>query len=547
MLSHRVAGPPVTLAELLEQLGPRTATPIGPASPVPVTGTEFLDIAEDVPDAPGTLLLAPSTASLSTSRLAAVAAAAAERGAAGLAVKCSADRVPALTAIAESSGLPLVRVADRISWRLLDAQLTHLLGEAEAPLAGAQQRGAEPLFAIANELAGFFGGSVAIEDLSRNILAYSSVPGQLIDALRTHGILARQVPASPYNDDQYRTVLRADGPIKYPRLGEEEPRVAFAIRAGALPLGSIWAIDASGEGPLTSEQDERMRRASALAGAHLLDDLRAHAANQRPREDRLRTLLTGTDLTGTEFAELGIDEERGAALLAFEVPGAGPTAVAQLRSTVIRHLVLDRPDAVAVAHRDRVYALLAASTVDEAVALARPLPPLVDRLVGPGTRIAVTGPAHRSGDVAGTRELADRLLDAAGRDGGFADGRDSGRIGGVDGGRALGRTARRVVTVETLRPRLVVERAGELFAAAEELRDPALEALHDSESTRPIAETLLAWLECFGNVAQTAERLGVHENTVRHRLRRAAEAHGIRLEHADERLAAWLQLRAHAR
>ena len=189
----------------------------------------------------------------------------------------------------------------------------------------------------------------------------------MIDALRTHGILARQVPASPYNDDQYRTVLRSDRPVKYPRLGEEEPRVAFAIRAGALPLGSIWAIDASGEGPVTPQQDERMRRASALASAHLLDDLRVHATNQRPREDRLRTLLTGIDLTGTEFAELGIPEERGAALLGFDLPGAGPTAIAQLRSTVIRHLVLHRPDVVAVAHRGRVYTLFAASDVDEAV------------------------------------------------------------------------------------------------------------------------------------------------------------------------------------
>jgi DNA-binding PucR family transcriptional regulator len=90
----------------------------------------------------------------------------------------------------------------------------------------------------------------------------------------------------------------------------------------------------------------------------------------------------------------------------------------------------------------------------------------------------------------------------------------------------------------------VVERAAELLASAGELRDPALEALLERETTRPIAETLLAWLECFGNVAQTAERLAVHENTVRHRLRRATEGHGVRLEHADERLAAWLQLRS---
>ncbi|AWB94697.1 PucR family transcriptional regulator [Agromyces badenianii] len=523
----RSAAPPVTLGELIEQLGPRTIASIGaPGTRVAVTGTEFLDIADEVPDAPGTLLLAPSTASLSTARLAAVAAGAAERGAAGLAVKCSSDRIPALAAIAESSGLPLLRVADRISWRLLDAQLTHLLGEAEAPLAGPQDRGAEPLFALANELAEFFGGSVAIEDLSRNILAYSSVPGQLIDALRTHGILARQVPASPYNDDQYRTVLRSEGAIKYPRLGEEEPRVAVAIKAGALPLGSIWAIDAAGEGPVTPEQDERMRRASALAGAHLLDDLRAHSTNQRPREDRLRTLLTGIDLTGTEFAELGIPEERGAVLLGFDVPGAGPTAIAQLRSTVIRHLVLHRPDAVAVAHRGRVYTLFAAGDVDEAVTVARPLLPLIDRLVGEGTRVAVAGPTHRSGDVAGARELADRLLGAAAR--------------------GAGSSMPRIVTAANVRPSLVVERVAELFAAAAELRDPALDALSEAEGTRPIVETLLVWLECFGNVAQTAERLDVHQNTVRHRLRRASETHGIKLELADERLAAWLQLRANA-
>ncbi|BDZ54114.1 hypothetical protein DSM26151_05840 [Agromyces marinus] len=517
--------PRVTVSELVDQLGAATMTALGPIpGHAAVTGTEFLDIADEVTDAAGTLLLAPSTASLSTARIAALASSAADRGAVGLVVKCSPDRVAALGAIAESSGIAVLRVADRISWRLLDAQLTHLLGEADAGFGGPQDRGAEPLFAIANELAEHFGGSVAIEDLSRNILAYSSVPGQVIDELRTHGILARQVPASPYNDDQYRTVLRADLPIKYPRLGDEEPRVAFAIRAGALPLGTIWAIDASGDGPITAEQDERMRRASALASAHLLDDLRTHATNQRPREDRLRTLLTGIDLTGTEFAELGIPEERGAALLAFDVPAAGPTAIAQLRSTVVRHLVLHRPDTVAVAHRARVYALFAAATVDEAVGVAEPMLPLVDRLVGDGVRIAVVGPSHRSGEVAGARDLADRLLEVAA----------SGDLG----------RAPRIVTVDAVRPRLVVARVAELLAGADELRDPAIDALFERESTRDIGETLLVWLESFGNVAQTAERLGVHQNTVRHRLRRAAEVHGIRLEGPDQRLAAWIQLRA---
>lgn len=529
-----VQRPLVTLAELVEQLGPRTVTAITTPSTRTVSGTEFVDIADDIADVTEMLLLAPSTTSLSSARLAALAAEAAEGGAAGLAVKCSADRTPALVAITESTGLPILRVADRISWRLLDAQLTRLLGESEGQLSSNQDRGAEPLFALANELAEFFGGSVAVEDLSRNILAYSSVPGQLIDTLRTHGILARQVPASPYNDDQYRTVLRSDEPIKYPRLGEEEPRVAFAIRAGALPLGSIWAIDASGEAALTAEQRERMLHASELAGAHLLDDLRTHATNQRPREDRLRTLLTGIALTGTEFAELGITEERGAVLLAFDSPGAGPTGIAQLRSTVIRHVVLQRPDVVAVAHRGRVYMLFAASDVTEAVAVARPVLPLIDRLVGDGTRVAVVGPTHRSGDVAGARELADRLLDIP------HESLASAHPGSPSGAAPDSR----IVTVAAARPRLLIDRVTELLDASSELRDPNIDALLAEERHRPIAETVLVWLEQFGNVAQTAERLQVHQNTVRHRLARASEAHDVRLEHADERLAAWLQLRA---
>jgi hypothetical protein len=513
-----------TVADLVEELGPRILTQVGPLGEgIEVAGTEFLDISDELPDAAGTLFLVPSTVSFTATRVEALAETAAAHGAAGLVVKCTADRLPEFAAIAESTGLPFVRVTDRISWRLLDAHLTHLLGETEVSIAGPHDRRAEPLFAVANELAEFFGGSVAIEDVSRNILAYSSVPGQLIDSLRTLGILARHVPASPRNDDQYRSVLRSDQPIKFPRLDDEEARVAFTIRAGALPLGTIWAIDASGDRRLTRAQEERIRRASALAGVHLLEDLRVNDISQRPRVERLRTLLTGIDLTGTEFAELGIDQEQGAVLLAFDVPDAGPAITAHLRSTVVRHLSLQRADTVAIVHRGRLYALFAEGSVETAVSLIEPLLPLTDRLVAEGARIAVAGPAHHSGDVGATRLVADQLLDTAKR-----------------GSRTR---AQRVLTVERLRPQLLIDRANELLVGAEELRDPAIDALMASEKTQPIAETILIWLECFGNTAQAADRLGVHENTVRYRLQRAREFLGIKFEHGDERLAAWLQLR----
>ncbi len=49
--------------------------------------------------------------------------------------------------------------------------------------------------------------------------------------------------------------------------------------------------------------------------------------------------------------------------------------------------------------------------------------------------------------------------------------------------------------------------------------------------------TLRAWLEAQGDPAQAGERLGVHENTVRYRLRKMAEITNLALDDARKRLA----------
>ncbi|RGE19164.1 PucR family transcriptional regulator [Leucobacter sp. wl10] len=513
------------LDELLEELGPQTATRLGPPSSTVVRATEFHEALEELPEQPGTLLLAPSAVHAPDAGLARLAERAAALDYAGIAVKCRERDAERLAALSADTGTPFLRVGERVSWHLFDAMLAQLLGEQRHSEDTHRDRGAEPLFALANELAEFFGGSVAIEDLGRRIIAYSSVPGQVIDRLRTQGILTRRVPDSPFNDDQYRTVLRSRTPVKYPRLDDEEPRVAFAIHAGTLPLGSIWAIDASGTGPLTPEQDARMRAAAALAASSMLDDLRVRRATQQPREDRLRTMLDGHDIVGSEFAELGLSEERGAALLAFAFEHDGRSPVlAQLRSTVHRHLALHRPETVTAVRSGLVYALVEQQTARSATELVEPLLPVVDRLVGPGVRVALPGVARHPVDVAPLRALSERLFD----------------ITSADTGRAAG--ADRLFTVEALRPALVFERAAALFADEPVLRSPALARMAHEDVA--VAETLAAWCGCFGNVARTARRLGVHENTVRYRLRRAEEHYGVSLLDADSLLVAWLQLRS---
>lgn len=517
----------ISLGELLTELGPTAATLLGPNDTErTVRGTDFYDTFEDLREDPDTLLLAASMSGLPSDRIAALAEEAASLGYAGIALKCHDNELTTYTAIAEASGIPFVRVSERLGWRLFDALVTQHLGERRNTEDAHRDRGAEPLFVLANELAGFFGGSVAIEDLGRRIIAYSSVPGQLIDTLRTQGILTRHVPDSPFNDDQYRTVLRSDDPIKYPKLDEEEPRVAFAIRAGALPLGTIWAIDASGEGELTAAQSTRIQAAATIAASHMLDDIRVRKATQIPREDRLRALLDGGDIMGSELAELGISEERGATLIAFAPPQHDhPTVPAQLRSTVQRHLALHRPEAVTVVRGGRVYALTAHEPGATPQALVAPLLPILDRLVGPGVRVAAPGTAHRSGEVAPLRELGDRLFDTA-------------ELHAHD-------LSVRILTAASMRPLLVLNRMAATFAESPELRSPEVGRMAAEDPL--VAETLRAWCANFGNIAATARALCIHENTARYRLKRAAEKYTIDLEDADTLLMTWLQLRTSVR
>lgn len=60
---------------------------------------------------------------------------------------------------------------------------------------------------------------------------------------------------------------------------------------------------------------------------------------------------------------------------------------------------------------------------------------------------------------------------------------------------------------------------------------------HDEHHGTRHVDTLRAWLAAQANLHEAAERLGVHENTVRHRLRKIAEVTHLDLTDARNRLA----------
>ncbi|MCX6467241.1 MAG: helix-turn-helix domain-containing protein, partial [Pseudonocardiales bacterium] len=118
--------------------------------------------------------------------------------------------------------------------------------------------------------------------------------------------------------------------------------------------------------------------------------------------------------------------------------------------------------------------------------------------------------------VPSSRADADRVLDAAPPDAG-------------------------VVAIADLRAEILLDAA---LARLADLDDPVAVALleHDAAHGGALAPSVLALLDALGDVATAARRLTVHPNTLRHRLRRAAEVAGVDLADPAARLVLHLHL-----
>ncbi|MEV8099654.1 helix-turn-helix domain-containing protein [Kitasatospora sp. NPDC085879] len=392
---------------------------------------------------------------------------------------------------------------------------------AESPMEGTS----EELFALANAIAAVTGGSVAVEDLDRRVLAYSALPDQRIDELRRRGILERRVPDQAEQPAQYREVLAAPGVVRLPTLAEDElPRAAVAIRAGDLPLGTIWAI----EGPdgLDPAGERALRDGARLAALHILRRRSAQELELRAREDGLRDALHGGGRTADLRYALGLPERPRLVLVGLTPlrrPAEEPPSVVRLAAAAARHWSAVHGEAAVAAVGRTVYVLLA----EVGPAAARRLAEQAVAALGPSgggvMRAAVSRPATDLEAVPALRAEVDDVL----------------RVTSADPGCAA------VAGLADVHARVLLARVADELARRPELRHPAVEAMlaHDREHRTEYARSVAAWLDAVGSVAAAAERVGVHPNTLKYRLRRAEQLFGLDLEHPDDRLSAWLQLR----
>ncbi|GAT69970.1 pucR family transcriptional regulator [Planomonospora sphaerica] len=463
----------------------------------------------------GDVLLAVGAASVAEAVRWAVSA----RSAAVL-VRAEADAAHEAFSAGESEDVAVMLVDPAVSWSQLTGVVYGLVLEGRETESG---RGPTDLFALADNLADVIGGAVTIEDRLSRVLAYSRSQ-QAGDPARLETILVRQVP------DRLRETLRARGVFDHlastdePVFVAQDPqngltgRMAVAVRAGRELLGSVWVTCGS---PLTGARLGALTDGARTVALHLLRS-RASADLERQVESDLTVrLLEGGADAATVLSQLGLapgamrviavrahaDTERHAApLLAFERATTGFGWSRPGRSTLLDNtLYTILPGEPAAAAREWVAALQAA------------LPARVRVLAGIGA------PAQAEELPAGRQEADECLaLHEAGAP----------------------RTA----------PPAYDESWGDILlqrlrAAARTGRPPArgpVSALrgHDAAHATHYAATLRAWLEAQGDLAAAAERLGVHPNTVRNRLRRIGEITPLNLDDARQRLAMIISLAA---
>ncbi|MPZ85322.1 MAG: PucR family transcriptional regulator [Actinophytocola sp.] len=435
-------------------------------------------------------------------------------------VRGAAGEERAAVSVGEAEGVAVMVVDPEVSWSQLAGVVYGLVLEGRETESG---RGPTDLFALADSLAGAIGGAVTIEDRLSRVLAYSSLQ-QEADPARVETILGRQA------SERMRELFDARGVFAHLAASDEplfveaderhglSGRMVVAVRAGRELLGTVWVMSPT---PLTGVRRTALADGARTVALHLLRSRASADLERQVESDLVIELLEGTADAATVVSRLGLPQ--------------GPLRVVAVRAHIAaeRHAALllaferattgfgwSRPGRSALAG-NTLHTILSGERADAArewvAALRSALPPHV--VVSAGI-----GGVASAADLPASRQEADECLalhEARPPDApppAYDESWDDILLQRLRGAARTGRTPARGPVAELRR--------------------------HDHERATLYVATLRAWLDAQGDLAEAGERLGVHPNTVRYRLRKMAEVTTLDLTDPRKRLAMIIDLAA---
>jgi DNA-binding PucR family transcriptional regulator len=522
--------PGVTAGDLVAIAAPLQLYPGWlPAEPRAIAGDCVIhDVGEPVPDHPGGVLLLVGAQPGNPATVASLAEAGL-RGYACVVVKARGDDLGEVVAAAEAAGVAVLVAPDETPWRDVDSLVSAVVdAQQSATPAYAQVRPGD-LFALANAIAYSVGGATSIEDHNGRMFAYSNLPHQKIDDIRLQSITDRQTPTREGDAENYLQVRNATKPLHFKSMeSQHASRLAISVRAGGELLGMIWVLD--GDPPLRKGAAQALEDAGTVAALHLLQIRQQENGRRWNRGEVLASLLSARIGPGVASALIGLPTATPTTVLAISADSSDESAALGLARTIdMINLYCEawHPRALATSVDELIYAVLPGAKVTprgrSLAAFAQDVSDTVRRTTGVNLRIGIGPTVPTLDGVVESRRLADSTLAALRHD----DEQGS------------------VATVEDLRSKVVLgELATRGLLDLDLPGDPLAAVLeHDRERNTNYAESLLAYLDAFGDTAGAAKALCVHENTLRYRIRRLQEVFDLDLNDPDVRLVAWLQLR----
>lgn len=490
--------------------------------------TALLDPCAELVETKGGVLLAPGlTVQDTTARK--LLENAADRGFNAVVMKAHGAQLNDLALAADAAGLALLVVDDQVEWLHLDSLLNNALATATQVGRSLSSLAIGDLFALASAIADAVGGATAIEDFSQRILAYSHLPSQPIDDDRREGILGRQVPDLPENEEQYRALYRAPGVVRFSAVPPALRRMAVAIRAGNEVLGSIWVIDPNGS--LDDQAEQALLGVASTAALHVLRARSSEELARQQRAEMVRRLLEGSASPLQAAYALGLETRGPFAVLAFAhiSPGQDQPEPATGR---LLHLVTVHSEArvgqTGAAQVDgTVYVLAAGRRIRTRDALEHLAVEVVNAAAGLPRLKLVGAVSPIVGDinlVTDARSDADQVISLLRRRPGLGP----------------------VATAEKASDQLSLAGLARLLDA-----DPRLVSVkaremdaHDRAHKTDYRRHVVTYLDSLRDVTRAAKQLSMHPNTLRYRLRRAGELFALDLTDPDEVLLLWLALRS---